>query len=149
MVATIGIPLGFAAGALAMDGWPARRFLLFYVAPFFLAFFPWLRLRMNEWPRTPAGAIWIDGAVVVLGAARFAGAPVPFSGHTLFFAYSALTTRSAAYAVAVAVLAAVTTWFKLALWNDFASWAAGTAVGVAFAAARILIHRPSRTCSAP
>jgi hypothetical protein len=147
--AAVGVPLLFALAALGVDGWPARRFLLLYVAPFFIAFFVWARIRMDELPRTGAGALAVDAFATVLGAVRFAGAPVPFSGHMLFFAYSALTTRSAGYALLVLVLAAETTWFKLVLWRDFASWGLGTAAGVALAAVRIIIHRSTRPSPVP
>lgn len=145
--AAAGVPLLFAAGALVVDGWEARRFLLLYVAPFFVAFFAWARIRLDELSRTGAGALVVDALAVVLGAARFAGAPVPFSGHMQFFVYSALTTRSTPYLLLVLVLAAETTWFKLVLWRDPASWALGIAVGVVLAAARILIHRSTRPLS--
>lgn len=137
----VAVPLAFVAGALAVDGWPARRFLLLYVAPFFVAFFAWARIRVDEAARTPAAALALDAAAVVLAAVRFAGPVVPFSGHMLFFAYSALTTRSTAYRWLALALAAGTTWFKLVLWRDAASWSLGIAAGVALAAMRILVHR--------
>lgn len=142
--AAVAVPLLFVMAALMVDGWTARRFLLLYVAPFFVAFFAWARIRLDELGRTGAGARAVDGAAVVLGAARFAGAPVPFSGHMLFFAYSALTTRSAPYRLLVLVLALETTWFKLVLWRDLASWSLGIAAGAVLAAVRILIHRSIR-----
>jgi hypothetical protein len=86
----------------------------------------------------------VDVLAVVLGAVRFAGALVPWSGHMLFFTYSALTTRSAPYALLALALTAETTWFKLVLWRDFASWSLGLAAGAALAAVRILIHRFTR-----
>jgi hypothetical protein len=143
-IAAVAVPLVFAAGALVVDGWAARRFLLLYVAPFFVAFLAWARIRVDALGRTSAGALAVDALAVVLGAIRFAGAPVPFSGHMLFFAYSALTTRSAPYRLLVVVLAVQTTWFKLVLWRDVASWALGIAAGVALAALRIIIHRSTR-----
>jgi hypothetical protein len=143
--AAVAVPLLFALAALGVDGWPARRFLLLYVAPFFVAFFAWARIRVDDIPHAGAGALAVDALAVVLGAARFAGAPVPFSGHMLFFVYSALTTRSVPYVLLVLALAAETTWFKLVLWRDAASWGLGIAAGVALAAMRaILIHRSTR-----
>lgn len=147
--AAVVVPLAFAAGALVVEGWPARRFLLMYVAPFFVAFFVWARIRVDEAARTPAAALAVDAVAVVLGAARFAGPVVPFSGHMLFFAYSGLTTRSTAYRWLALALAAETTWFKLALWRDAASWSLGIAAGVALAAVRTFIHRSTRSASAP
>jgi hypothetical protein len=149
-VAAVAVPMAFAAGALMVDGWPARRFLLLYVAPFFVAFFAWARIRVDEVERTPAGALAVDGLAVGLGAIRFAGLPVPFSGHMLFFAYSALATRSVPYRLLALVLAAETTWFKLAVWSDFASWALGIGAGVALAAVRAaVIHRSTRPSPVP
>jgi hypothetical protein len=148
-VAAVAVPLLFAAAALAVEGWPARRFLLLYVAPFFVAFFAWARLRLAELGDTRPPALAVDALAVVAGALRFAGAPVPFSGHMLFFAYSALTTRSDGYRLLAAVLAAETAWFKLSLWGDAASFALGIAAGVALAALRILLSRSTRSRSIP
>ena len=50
----------------------------------------------------------VDAAAVALGAVRFAGLPVPFSGHMLFFACSVLITRSTPLPLII-LLAAVTT----------------------------------------
>ncbi|HEY0016361.1 MAG TPA: hypothetical protein VGC13_08585 [Longimicrobium sp.] len=141
----VAVPLGFAAGALVVDGWAARRFLLLYVAPFFVALFVWARIRLGRMREDRTAALLVDAAAVALGAVRFAGPFVPFSGHMLFFAYSALTTRSAPYLLLALVLAAETTWFKLVLWRDPYSWGLGIVVGVALAAARILIHRTALT----
>ena len=145
--AAIAVPLLFVMAAVAMEGWAARRFLLFYIAPFFVAFFVWARIRVDSLARTSRGALAVDALATVLGAARFGGAPVPFSGHMLFFAYSAPTTRSLPYALLVLVLAAETTWFKLVLWRDFASWGLGIAAGLALAAVRIAIDRSTRPSS--
>lgn len=140
-VCAVAVPLGFAAVALVVDGWPARRYLLLYVAPFFVAFFVWARIRLGRMEEERPGALLVDAAAVVLGAMRFAGPFVPFSGHMLFFVYSALTTRSAPYMLLALLLAAETTWFKLVTWRDPRSWALGIAAGAALAAARILIQR--------
>jgi hypothetical protein len=146
-VAAVAVPMVFAAGALGVDGWAARRFLVLYVAPFFVAFFVWARIRVGEAERTTAGAFALDALAVVLGAVRFAGLPVAFSGHMLFFAYSALTTQSVAYRLLVLALAAETTWFKLVLWRDFASWRLGIAAGVVLASARLLVRRSTPSSS--
>ncbi len=148
-VAAVVVPALFAAGALVVDGWPARRFLLLYVAPFFVAFFVWARVRVDEVARTPPGALGVDAGAVVLGAVRFVGPLVPFSGHMLFFTYSVLATRSTPYRLLALVLAVETTWFKLGLWRDPASWGLGIAAGAALAGVRaVLIHRSTRPLSA-
>lgn len=148
-VAAVAVPVVFAAGALVVDGWAARRFLLLYVAPFFFAFFVWARIRAGQAERTAPGALTVDALAVVLGAARFAGLPVAFSGHMLFFAYSALTTPSTPYRLLVLALAAETTWFKLVPWRDVASWRLGIAAGVVLAAARFLVQRSTPSPPAP
>ena len=139
----VAVPLLFAAGALVVEGWAARRFLLLYAAPFFAAFFAWAWLRVERIEADRTGALAVDAAAVVLGAIRFAGPVVPFSGHMLFFVYAALTTRSMRFLALIVVLIAETSWFKLVLWRDPRSWALGIATGAALAAARILIHRSS------
>lgn len=143
LAGAVGVPLLFAAAALMVDGWAARRFLLLYVAPFFAAFFAWAWMRVGRMDDDPPAALAVDALAVVLGAIRFAGAPVPFSGHMLFFVYAALTVRSTRFLLLIALLAAETTWFKLVLWCDPRSWALGIAVGAALAAVRILVHRTS------
>jgi hypothetical protein len=145
----VAVPLLFAVGALLVDGWEARRFLLLYVAPFFVAFFAWAWMRVGRIERDRPGALAVDAAATVLGAIRFAGLPVPFSGHMLFFAYAALTVRSTRFLLLVLLLAAETTWFKLVLWRDPRSWALGIAAGAALAAARILINRSSTVLTTP
>lgn len=140
----VAVPLLFAAAALAVEGWAARRFLLLYQAPFFAAFFAWAAIRVDSAERDRPGALLVDAAAVALGAARFAALPVPYSGHMLFFAYSVLTTRSTPYLLLAAVLAAGTSWFKLVLWDDPLSWALGIAAGAVLAAARIFVNRTSR-----
>jgi hypothetical protein len=140
----VAVPLLFAAVALVVDGWEARRFLLLYVAPFFIAFFAWAWMRLGRIEQDRPGALAVDAVATVLGAVRFSGlTAIPFSGHMLFFAYAALTVRSTRFLLLVLALAAETTWFKLVLWRDPRSWALGIAVGCALAAARILINRSS------
>ncbi|HST63389.1 MAG TPA: hypothetical protein VLK84_32055 [Longimicrobium sp.] len=120
-VAAVAVPMAIAAGALAVDGRDAWMFLLLYIAPFFIAFFTWAGIRVGEVDGTSAGAWAVDALAVVLAGVRLGGALVPASGHMLFFAYSALATRSVPYRLLVVALAAETTWFKLVLWGDFAS----------------------------
>lgn len=144
LVGAATVPVLFAAAALAVDGWPARRFLLLYVAPFFAAFFVWAWMRVERMDGIAPAAQAVDALACVLGALRFAGLPVPFSGHMLFFACAALTTRSMLFLLLVLALAAETTWFKLVLWRDPRSWALGIAAGAALAAVRTFIHRTVR-----
>ena len=148
-VAAVVVPVAIAAGALAVDGRDARVFLLLYIAPFFVAFFAWVRIRLAETGETSAGAWAVDALATVLAGTRLAGPLLPASGHMLFFTYSALATRSVPYRLLVLVLAAETTWYKLVVWGDVASWALGIAAGAALAAVRILIHRSTRSVPVP
>ncbi|HEU0300648.1 MAG TPA: hypothetical protein VFR37_14355 [Longimicrobium sp.] len=149
----VAVPLLFVArAAVVVEDWPARRFALLYIAPFFVAFFVWARLWLDRVDRDPPRALAVDAAAAVLGAVRMAAVPlVPFSGHMVFFAYSALTTRSARYLLLVLALAAGATWFKLVLWRDPASWALGMGLGTALAAVRIFLqrHSPVPTTTTP
>ncbi|HYW13247.1 MAG TPA: hypothetical protein VE871_14905 [Longimicrobium sp.] len=147
--AAVVVPMGIAAGALAVDGRDARVFLLLYIAPFFVAFFAWARIRVDEIGNTSAGARAVDALATVLAGVRMAGPFVPASGHMLFFTYSALATRSVPYRLLVLALVAETTWYKLFVWDDFASWALGIAAGLTLAAVRLLIHRSTRSVPVP
>jgi hypothetical protein len=140
VVVGVAVPLLFAAGALVVDGSAARRFLLLYIAPFFVAFFAWAWLRVARMEDDRPGPLAVDALATVLGAIRFAGLPVPFSGHMLFFVYAALTVRSTRFLLLILVLAAQATWFKLVLWRDPYSWGLGIVAGAALAAARIVVH---------
>ena len=139
----VAVPLLFVArAALVVEDWPARRFALLYIAPFFVVFFVWARLWLDRVDRDPPHALAVDAVAVVLGAVRMVAVPlVPFSGHMLFFAYSALATRSVRYLPLVLAAAAGATWFKLVLWRDPASWALGIGLGAALAAVRIFLQR--------
>lgn len=148
--AAVVVPMAIAAGALvAVDGRDGRVFLLLYIAPFFVAFFAWAGIRVGEIDGTRAGAWAVDALAAGLAGVRLIGPFVPASGHMLFFAYSALSTPSAPYRLLVLVLAAEATWYKLVVWDDFSSWAIGIAAGAALAAARILIHRSTRSLPVP
>ncbi|HEU4882546.1 MAG TPA: hypothetical protein VFT45_09885 [Longimicrobium sp.] len=143
LVGAVGVPLLFAAAALGVQG-SVRRFLLFYIAPFFVAFFPWVWVRVGRIEADRTGALAVDAVATVLGAVRFIGLlPVPFSGHMQFYVYAGLTTRSPRFLLLIAVLAAEATWYKLVVWRDPRSWALGIATGAALAAARLLINRTS------
>lgn len=143
LAGAVGVPLLFAAAALGVQG-SVRRFLLFYIAPFFVAFFAWAYVRVGRMDRDRPAALAVDLVATVLGAVRFTGLlPVPFSGHMQFYAYAGLTVRSTRFLLLIALLAAEATWYKLVVWRDPLSWALGIATGAALAAARILINRTS------
>ena len=150
LAAAVAVPVLAGVAAVVVDGWAARRFILFYSAPLFVALFLWIRLRLDEVEHAPPRALAVDAAAVALGFLRFTGGWLPFSGHMLFFTCSALTTRSGAYVALAVALAAETTWFKLALWRDPASWALGIATGAILALARrTLAAAPSPHPTAP
>lgn len=133
--------LVFAAGAAMAPSWEARRFLLLYMAPFFPAFFLWARIRLQTVERDPTAALAVDALATVLAAARLTGGWLPFSGHMLFYAYAAPTTRHRGFHAIIAVLALAAAWFKLAAWGDWRSFAWGAAAGLALAAVRTAAAR--------
>jgi hypothetical protein len=142
------VPLAFAAAAVIVDGWEAKRFLLLYMAPFFPAFFLWVRRWLDDVDNQRPAALAVDAVAVVLAATRMMGTWLPVSGHMLFYTYAGLTTRSRALRVLTGVLAAIATWFKLVLWGDGRSFALGIAAGLALAAVRLLARRPAEPPSA-
>src|SRR5688500_6146715 len=93
----------------AVESASARGFIVFYVAPFFVALFVWAGLRVGERSRRSLGALALDALVVSVAAIRFLTATLPISGHMLFFVYSGATTPVAAYRVLVLLLAVETT----------------------------------------
>jgi hypothetical protein len=148
-VGALAVPLAFAAGAAGVDGWDAKRFLLFYMAPFFPAFFLWARRWMEGIEQQRPATLVVDAVAVVLAATRMMGTWLPMSGHMLFYAYAGLTTRSRELQVLVGMLAAVAAWFKLVLWSDGRSFVLGIAAGLALAALRLLAGRtPAEPSSA-
>jgi hypothetical protein len=129
------LPAGAVAASFFFPTWPAKRFLVFYVAPLFLAAPIWVRLRISERPRTGGLPSILDAGVFLLSFLRFvAGEVLPFSGHMLFLTYSGLTTRRTAYRLLALGLLVETTVFKLWLWRDPRSWALGLAIGLVAAA---------------
>jgi len=121
----------------------AQRHLLFYLAPPIFALPLWLRDRLRHLGDCTRRSVTLDALAIALAAARLVSCVLPFSGHMLFFLYTALTTRSRGYRALAWALAAETTYFKLALWNDPLTWTGGIVTGVALA----LLHR--RAAQAP
>ena len=142
-LAAVELPLAVAAAALVVDGWEAKRFLLFYMAPFFPAFFLWARHWLAGIETQRPTALVVDAVAVVLAAARMAGTWLPVSGHMLFYAYAGVTTRSRTLGVLIGVLTVIAAWFKLVLWGDGRSFWLGFAAGLALAAVRLLAGRTS------
>ncbi|MBB4639663.1 hypothetical protein [Longimicrobium terrae] len=141
LASAVVVPLLTAAAALGADSWPARRFLALYTGPFFFAFFIWARLRLREPGPHSRGALAVDAAAVIAAALRLLSPAVPWSGHMVFYTYSAFTTRSLPYALLMLVLAGSATWFKLVLWDDPWSWGLGIVLGLFLAARRTVVHR--------
>ncbi|HJR65786.1 MAG TPA: hypothetical protein VJ802_05120 [Gemmatimonadaceae bacterium] len=112
------------------------RFFLLYVAPMLIVTPIWLHLRLAE-RRLSLSRRWLlDAVVVFMAALRGIGVPgLPFSGHTLFLAYSGIVTRHRGYRVLALLLMLETTVFKLWLWRDPKSWGLGIAIGVLLAVA--------------
>jgi hypothetical protein len=137
-------PLGAIGATLFVEDWPARRFLLFYLAPLFAIGPLWVRLRLGDTSRRFDLIAGIDAAVFVFSVARFlSGTLLPFSGHMLFLTYSAIVTNRPSYRIIALLLLCVTTWFKLALWRDQASWGIGLVLGFILGVAALLLERES------
>jgi hypothetical protein len=136
-------PCAAVVAALFVHGWPAQRFLLFYVAPLFLAAPLWAELRIGESGFALTRRSLMDGAITVAAFLRFVlGTILPFSGHMLFLTYTGITTPQRWYRWLALALIVETTAFKLWLWRDRYSWSLGLLIGIVAAAAIRL--RPSR-----
>ena len=97
--------LGLGVGA---PTWPARRFVILYVAPMLLVAPLWARHVVDERERSRPAALAVDATVLTLSALRLvAGGVLPFSGHMLFLTYAALTTRRPWLRLVALVLLAV------------------------------------------
>ena len=119
-------PAAAMVEAVFVHGWPAQRFLLFYVAPLFLAAPLWVDLRIGEGGLTLTRRSVTDGVVTVAAFLRFVlGTILPFSGHMLFLTYTGITTPQRWYRWLALVLILETTVFKLWLWRDRYSWSLG------------------------
>lgn len=129
--AAVLLPIAAAGTALFVDSWYTQRYLIFYVAPLFFAAPFWVRLRLEHgWPELN-GRFLLDVAVLGLSILRFLiGSLFPYSGHTLFLTYSALTTPHRAYRYLAAVLLVEVTFFKLWLWRDPYTWLLGGVLGL-------------------
>ena len=112
-----------------------RQLWILYVAPLTIAAPLWLRLRLYEPQRHPWPPRAVDASVVAICIFRFFRPELlPFSGHTLFLSYSALSTRRRWYLALAAILLVETTIFKFLVWGDASSWWIGLALGTALAA---------------
>ena len=142
-IAAAVLPLLTVAAAPCAPGWPAQRYLAFYLAPLVMIAPLWLRQRLAEPGSLAGGRLLVDAAVFVLAAVRTVGV-LPFSGHVLFLVHTGLTARgpgATAYRILAAVFLLETTWFKLRIWHDPTSWSLGIAAGLASAAAYFLVPR--------
>lgn len=139
--AAVGLTVAAVLAGFLVEAGPARRFVVFYVAPMVLVFPLWARARLRTIETASAGRIALDAAVVVFAVLRTLTGALPFSGHMLFLTHSLLTTPSRWYRAVAVLLIAETTWFKLGMWNDFASWSIGLAAGLACAGAHALLGR--------
>jgi hypothetical protein len=131
----IVLPTMAITSAPFVRGWPAQRFLAFYVAPLLLAAPIWVQLRIGESGPAMTKMVVVDGAVILFSFLRFAfGAILPFSGHMLFLTYSVVTTSQRWYRWLALALIVETTFFKLWLWEDARSWLLGLFIGLSAAA---------------
>lgn len=131
------LPVLALAAAPFAPGWPAQRYVAFYLAPLVMIAPLWLRQRLAEPGSLAGGRLLADAVVFVVAAVRTVGI-LPFSGHVLFLVHTGLTARgpgAAAYRTLAAAFLLETTWFKLRIWHDPTSWSLGIAAGLASAAA--------------
>ena len=136
LAAGIAVPVLIAAIAFARyrGDWPSQRFLLVYTAPLIAFGAAWARSRLRVIDTLPDRVVLLDLAAFVLGAVRIGGsAMLPYSGHMLFLTYVAITAASARWRWLAVCLIAMTTWFKLVLWHDRATWLGGLLLGLALA----------------
>jgi hypothetical protein len=135
------LPVGAVAASFFFPDWPAKRLLIFYIAPLFFAAPIWVRLRISEWQTPFSSSFALDATVFLLSFLRFvSGQFLPFSGHMLFLTYSGLVTRRTGYRLLTLGLLVETTIFKLWLWRDPTSWALGLAIGLI---AAVIYHWPA------
>ena len=142
VAAAIILPIAVTIAGLFSPHPRGPLFIALYVAPLVLVAPLWLRIRLRERPLA-VSALWaLDGVVIVLGALRALGAAwLPFSGHTLYLTYSALVTRHVGYRIAAVLLFVETTVFKLWVWRDRFTWAAGIILGLLVAAVALRLDR--------
>ena len=144
-LAAIAGPLLAVVLAVRLNDWPARRFLLLYLAPLAVTVVWWISLRLKALESSTPLTRVVDLLVFALAATRLAGAGLPLSGHMLWLTYAALTTRDRWFRFVAVVLVVETTIFKLGLWHDTQTWALGAIVGVLMAA---VYWRASATAAA-
>jgi hypothetical protein len=132
-LAGIAGPLLAVVLAYQLNDWPARRFLLLYLAPLTIAVAWWLALRLKHLESSTQASRLLDICVLATAATRLAGAALPVSGHMLWLTYAWLTTRDTPFRLLATVLLVETTVFKLGIWSDLKSWALGGAIGVVLA----------------
>jgi hypothetical protein len=110
---------------------PRPRYVALYIAPFALGLLLWCRRRLlDSWGPLDA-RLAVDIVAVGCSALRLIGPIIPPSGHMLFFVFTLLTTSTLRYRVVALVLIAETTYIKLIVWQDRASWAYGVLAGLA------------------
>ena len=122
---------------------PAQRFLILYVAPLFLYGAEWVRERMVRFAARGGAETMVDAAAFLAGALRIAGGwgVLPYSGHMLFLTYAAVAPGSRTLRLLALPLLAMTTLFKLVLWNDPRSWSLGVIAGLLLAGVRAIVVR--------
>lgn len=140
------LPGAAVVAAFFVQGSPAKRFLILYIAPLFLAAPLWIRIRLETPPRPASYSLALDVGVFLLSFLRFVtGHFLPFSGHMLFLTYSGLTTPRIGYRLIAVALLIETTIFKFWVWHDPRSWSLGLVIGLL---AGVLYWRPvSRAAS--
>ena len=77
LIAAAAAPAGALVLTPFVEGWPARRYLLLYLAPIVSAFALWLRLRLREGACLTPRHRLIDALVVLFAGARVLGRSYP------------------------------------------------------------------------
>ena len=149
LAAAVILPIAVTIAGLSSRHPRGPLFIALYVAPLVLVGPLWLRLRLTERPLALSPLWGLDGLAMLLGTLRAIGATwLPFSGHTLFLTYSALTTRNTGYRLVALLLFAETTVFKLWVWHDKFTWASGILAGLLLALVALRLDRePGRRTS--
>lgn len=111
------------------------RYATYYVAPMTFVAPLWVCARLGELPGLSTRTVALDALAFTISATR--SVPVvtliPLSGHALFLAYTALTTRDRRYAALAFAGLAGTTYIKLVEWGDPYTWSSGLALGLGLA----------------
>jgi hypothetical protein len=104
-------------------------FSLIYNVPLFVLCAFWLFFRRQEWKRRQLFRALLDGAVVLIGLARFYGSTIPPSGHAVFLTHTLVSIDNRYYRLAALSMLMATVGLKIS-WGDYTSWSHGVVIGM-------------------